>query len=270
MPLTKNRIGSNFMGMTSQVVHFLLIPVFLVLFILLYNPYGLREVLNQDSDQFSLNISIILLICMGVLIISRCTLFALRKYFSITFFAYGVICFFEVVTIGLFESLYLCLKLGGLNYFAVLARCFLVCFSILPYPYVIIGLILYIQNTKNNFVNPENDTLVRFYDENKRLKFVIAQSAVLYIGAAENYVEIYYLDGLVKKKTTVRTSMRSVEEKLVSYGIVRCHRSFIINPAHVKMIEKDSFGILMAVLDTQEKTTVPVSKRYYDSVLSLL
>ena len=63
--------------------------------------------------------------------------------------------------------------------------------------------------------------------------------------------------------------MKKIDELVSRYGLVRCHRSFLINPSHVKMLKKGKEGVLQAELD-ECPALVPVSKRYYDNLASLL
>jgi DNA-binding LytR/AlgR family response regulator len=51
---------------------------------------------------------------------------------------------------------------------------------------------------------------------------------------------------------------------------MRCHRSFYINPAHVKVLRKDRDGIMYAELDADDVRHIPVSKKYYDHLSDML
>ena len=53
-------------------------------------------------------------------------------------------------------------------------------------------------------------------------------------------------------------------------GLVRCHRSFFLNAAHVALVKKDPGGYAVAQLDQDGAREIPVSKRYYQSVTALL
>ena len=68
----------------------------------------------------------------------------------------------------------------------------------------------------------------------------------------------------------LRSSMKSIEELCASHSLVRCHRSYIVNPEHVRILRKDSRGLLFADLDTPEPVSVPVTKTYYDRLAELI
>ena len=56
--------------------------------------------------------------------------------------------------------------------------------------------------------------------------------------------------------------MKSVEEICLDNGLIRCHRSFYINPRHVEVLRKDKEGVMYAELDVKESRHVPVSKSF--------
>ena len=51
---------------------------------------------------------------------------------------------------------------------------------------------------------------------------------------------------------------------------MRCHRSFFVNAAHVELLKKDANGYALAQLDQEGLKNIPVSKKYYDSIVALL
>ena len=63
--------------------------------------------------------------------------------------------------------------------------------------------------------------------------------------------------------------MKALESLCEGKGLVRCHRSYIINPSHVKALSKGKEGLIEAEMDI-ECPPIPVSKRMYDDLSSLL
>jgi DNA-binding LytR/AlgR family response regulator len=57
---------------------------------------------------------------------------------------------------------------------------------------------------------------------------------------------------------------------LARHGLVRCHRSYFINAAHVDLVRKDANGFALAQLDWEDIKPIPVSKRYYEAVTAVL
>ena len=116
----------------------------------------------------------------------------------------------------------------------------------------------------------DDDSLMRFRDQQKQVKLIIASAAVLYVEAKENYVLIRYKDGDVLKEYTLRSSMVALEELMRKHGLVRCQRSYYINPVHVKVLRKDKEGSISAELTTPNQKAIPVSPRYYDALAAML
>ena len=71
------------------------------------------------------------------------------------------------------------------------------------------------------------------------------------------------------KDYALRNSMKAVESLVEGKGLVRCHRSYMLNPLHVKALSKGKEGVIEAEMDAG-CPPVPVSKRYYDNLSSLL
>ena len=62
---------------------------------------------------------------------------------------------------------------------------------------------------------------------------------------------------------------RFVEDAFRGTVIVRCHRSFIVNIAHIKVIKHEK-GKATVVMDDNVGTVIPVSKSYYKELMNIL
>ena len=170
---------------------------------------------------------------------------------------------------ALFTALYVSLiTKGALSYFNALLYSFIYLLAVLVYPYLVITLsqLLKSASASKAAVVDDTGTRMRFYDDKHTLKFVIAASAVLYIEAQENYVRIYYIDADQVKSYQLRATMKKLEESLSSNGLVRCHRSYFVNPKHIHALRKDKDNYIYAEIDDLAHTTIPISKKYYDEV----
>jgi len=140
---------------------------------------------------------------------------------------------------------------------------------VLIYPYVIITLSLFlVAQYRQSQIDEKQESKIRFYDERKNLKLVVAASSILYIEAEENYIKICYLDGQQLNEYMLRRSMKSVEPLCAEYGLLRCHRSYYVNPMHIKALRKEREGVIVAELDVETVGNIPVTKRYYDDLSS--
>ena len=97
-----------------------------------------------------------------------------------------------------------------------------------------------------------------------------ASSAVLYIKAEENYVRIRYVEGDRLREYPLRASMKSLEELMQKHGLIRCQRSYFVNPQHIKVLRRDKEGMITAELDTTQAQPIPVSPRYYNELAKWL
>lgn len=267
-------IARTFYKMPSTVMFFTVVPLFYFLFILAYDPFRISDFLAVGQGRYTLNLIICTLIVLAVMVLSRLLLFILRRVLDLNWSLYVLWCAGEAVIMGLFMSIPLGIGWAGeQTYFTTMSLCVLYTVAVLVFPMSLLTMAvqLYVLNKRASLAPKVDErTLIRFYDEQKRLKIVLSSEAVLYIESEENYVHIVYLDNNRVKDYTLRSSMRALEEAVERHGLVRCHRSFFLNPVHVELLRKDAIGYALAQLDRVEVKQIPVSKRYYDALAALL
>ena len=259
--------------MPVNCLFFVVVPLFYFLFVLSYDPFDISEFLAVGKDLLTLNLLITTLILLGVLSLSRMLLFILRKVIDMNWALYILWCVGETVAAGLLFSIPMGIGWAGVYpYFRIMTRCVLYLSGIVVIPYAIITLSVQVHILSKRAGVPAVDekTLIRFYDGQKRLKLIVSSEAVLYIEAEENYVHIVHMDNGRVKDFTLRSSMQALEEMLRRHGLVRCHRSYFINVSHVELFKKDANGYALAQLDHEGVKPIPVSKKYYEAVSTLL
>jgi len=259
----------------AYAIHIVALPLFLVCFLLAFDPRTLgNETFSEVfASYYTLNVLMYLTISLAVLSLTRLVFFFICriKKVNMTWFWYSLWCIMEVVILSQFLTLYSALMLD-LSYLPALALCIRLIALILVFPYVILALSFYVHDLSgaSRMKQDEDGSLLRLYDENQKLKLVIAPSAVLYLQSDENYVKVYYLESGKLKTYTLRNSMKSLETSAGEHGLVRCHRSYLVNPNHVKVLKKEAEGSIIAELDIDMASSVPVSKRYYENLSDLL
>lgn len=259
--------------MPVNTAFMVVLPLFWLLFVLLYTPLGLHDFLNVGQDRFPLNLIITTLTVLGVVAISRMLLFLLRRVLSLSVLQYVLWNIVEVFVAGLFLTIPLGIGWAGDKpYFSVMIKCVADLAAVELFPYVILNMWVALTDLAAKKAAPQEDTasLIRFTDEMKRTKLVVATSAIYYLESDENYVHIIYLDNGKVKDYCLRSSMRSLEGLLEQNSFVRCHRSYYVNPRHVTLVRKDTAGFALAQLDNEVLKPIPVSRRFYESVISLL
>lgn len=119
--------------------------------------------------------------------------------------------------------------------------------------------------SKNKSSNKE---LINLQSDSGKDIISISKDAILYFEAQDNYVAIQYLDSDTSKRELLRTTMRTLEEKLEPYSMVRCHRSFMVNLNNVIKVKGNAHKLNLYV--TNSKLPVPVSRSYVSKIKSLL
>lgn len=256
----------------SAILHSLIVPVFVLVFTIYYKPQGLCEMLSMDNVSFAFNSTIVFCIVLLSVTTTRFWLYFIGRFKRVTRSVYVVWCFGEMVVASLFCSLYLVLMSPvSLSFFEVAGSLYvmLVAISIYPYGFLWLGMELYSKNQED--AKPKDESsLMRFYDEYKKLRLVIAPEALLFIKSEDNYVQIHYLDNGRTKKFILRSSMKALEDVLAKRGLVRCHRSFFLNPLHVKIVHRDPTGLLVADLKHDGFEPIPISRKYQETISRML
>ncbi len=112
--------------------------------------------------------------------------------------------------------------------------------------------------------------MTHFYDTGGVLKFSVKMSDLIYIKSSDNYITVYYADGGRVASVLVRTPMKSIEAELKSKGVVRCHRSYMVNAKNIKIFERQKEGIVVRLdVPGKEQLQIPVSKSYVRDVFTL-
>ena len=251
-----------------QLLHMLVLPVFFFAFILIYRPFSMHQMVG--SELFGVHVTIISCIIFASAVILRLLYYYLPLRLNYTLYIFW--CLAEIIFMTFFVALYLWLVLDKpMQYFDMMKNSFQYIFLTLVIPYSLLALSVRVYDYANKPTgSDETVRRMRFYDSSHNLKFVINPDSVLYISAEENYIHIYYSDGVKIKSYVLRNSMKAVDELCLTNGLVRCHRSYFINPSHIKVLRKDREGVVFAVLDVDDVIDIPVSRKYYNSLSDLL
>ncbi len=253
-------------------MHSLIVPLFALIFIIYYKPYDVYAFLSMEHASFAFNVTILFCITLVSISITRGWLYLIGKYRRITKSVYLAWCIGETLVASLFISLYIVLmdkesasffELAGSSYIMMLATC------IYPYGFLWLGMELYSKNNEEH-ESSDDSSLIRFHDEYKKLRLVIAPDAVIFIKSEDNYVQIHYIDKNRTKKFILRSSMRALEDTLGQHGLVRCHRSYFINPAFIRIVHRDTSGLIVAELNQDGYESIPISRKYQDAITKLL
>ena len=257
-----------FRKLPVQVWYFLAAPLFWMAFLLIYRPFDSRVYLDAGRGLYYFSIPILFSILFVTLVCTRLAFHFIFRGRRLSVFGYTGWCLVEMLLASAFMAIYMSLiTQPHSTYFAALGQCSRLCFLTLAFPYAIITLSLFLT-ARAEVAELKQDHMLRLTDENQKLKLVVASSSVVYVAAEENYVRIHYMEGIRLKDYVLRNSMKSVESICEGKGLVRCHRSYILNPSHVRALSRGKEGIIEAEMDV-DCPPIPVSKRYYDTLASL-
>lgn len=263
-----NKIPASLHSLTTLLLHVFAMPVFFLGFILIYESRWMVQFLDAGHGMTVFNTLMLTSILIGVVGASRVIMTVVGNHHRISWWQYVLWSFAEVFVYSCFAGLYMALIYGTYGYFPALAKCLQLSLATLSYPYLIFAiLIAYIRPDEEQAAAED---LVRFIDSTGRLKLVIAHDVLLYIEAQENYVSIHYLEGNTRKEYSLRQSMRGIEELMARHGIIRCQRSYFVNPRHVKVLRRDKEGFIQAELDVDNNRPIPVSPKYYEQLSRIL
>lgn len=261
----------NFMHVLGAVLFFLAA-------VLLYEPRALADLMHTGESNlagltnvWSFNISIVTAIIFVSTLFSRMLFCLLKNRLEISWFWYGIWCLVEIIATSAFVALYMALISGGSeSWFYFLGQSLGSVGSILIFPYLIISMAYGWRDAA--IADPASDegTRLKFYDNRHLLKFVTTTGSVLYIESNENYVNIHYLENGAVRKFQLRSSMKALDPLCDKAGFVRAHRCYFLNPKHIKTIRKDEEGLYYANLDAGAGIEIPISKKYYSNLVSLL
>lgn len=272
--IVQKSLPHTFKKFTTQIVYFLVVPFFLLVFAALYTPFHIDSLLDTETTRasYSFNITMVMCILLVVMVISRVVLYLTRAINHMSLNLYRIWCVMEIVVSSFFVALYISL-IGHFQkqYLEILVITAAYLFLTLLIPYLFIELAYRFSAVKS--IDPEtvaNDSRIHFYDSRHNLKFVVAADHILYIKADENYITIHYTEAEKMKTYEMRSSMKNIEDICTSNGILRCHRSYFINPTHIKALRKDKENLIVAELDIKEGTLIPVSKTYYEDLVKVL
>lgn len=262
--------------------------VFSLVFINLYQPYGSRDWLQGGISETRYFLLSLLLVFIGmcVVAVSRIILYKHCKKLRrpVTLWTYSLWIAAEVISIAFsFTVLEMSIFDDERSFLELLKISFVNTFWILLIPYTLAWLFFSwrdkdrrlkaIADYRGGARGPQPadaalQPMVIFYDAKGDVKLSVKAQDLVYIKGADNYLTVHYVDGEKMGSYMVRSTFKSVEVDLKEKGIIRCHRSYMVNRRHVKLYQKGKDGFVVK-LDAVPPIDIPVSKNYVSDVSGL-
>ena len=259
----------------------LVTAIFGELFILFFQPVESRGWVESDWG-YLLWTTIVVLVAVAMIALSRTIMYHYAKHREITYIEYAIWIFLEVCLISAVYAVFPVVVMRdfaeerGLELFylfkeATLATTFIL---LIPYAFAIMLAVLKdrgerIQQLMGNTQSDPQPDKYNFYDEKGDLKLSVNPEMVYYIDSADNYVQIHYVNAGKLEKLLIRNSLKNIEWRFRDKGLVRCHRSYIVNLSLVKLFRRQEGEIYLDFGD-ERLPAIPVSKGYGESVMALL
>lgn len=251
-----------------------------VLFIVFYQP---ASFMRTDESISNLNVYIFTVIMVSsgaaLFVISRLFLYLIQRKHSMEFFHFIIWMAAELIVISVLLTV-IAFFLGNVKRLAfsdMLWHVSLDFLSVIAVPYIISVLIFNLDDRRQRLANlqatlesaslklpSEGDNLL-FKDRGGKLSFSTRRSNVLYIEAADNYCNIHYLNEGKEDMFILHNSMKQLNASDEYNGLLRCHRSFMVNIENVKLLRKDKDGLVLEL--TEGSKAIPVSRTYNESVV---
>lgn len=106
---------------------------------------------------------------------------------------------------------------------------------------------------------------IQIFDEKGEMRLSVRRENLVMIESADNYICVYYINGDKSKKSMIRNTLSRVAEHLKGSRIVRCHRSYMINLDHAKVLHRDKEGVFIE-LGIEGLPDIPISRTYADNI----
>lgn len=260
--------------------------VYSLIFINIFRPFNsVSWIPGINSFNYFLYSSIMVLIGLTLISISRIIMYFFVKKISIGYLEYLIWIFAEIAILA-GSYVFIAYKVGfidnflnqnpGLVYWEAIFEIFRKAIAnttwMLLIPYIISFLYLYNEHLIRNVINRQEENkeknVIQFKDEKNEIRFTIASDKVVFIESSDNYSVIKYLNNDKISDFVLRSSLKKLSNELKDTSIQRCHRSYMINFEHITSLRKDN-GDISLEFDIPNLKEIPISKSYNDKVMDL-
>jgi len=248
---------------------------FSLIFINVYEPFGVNVWFKITRWQLLLYSSLITLTGVLVVVLSRIIMYYASRRKKLNYVHYLIWVLAEIIFMAMFYALYIKVILHDQRFFPDLIKlCIQNTALLLLLPYSVTW--LYFSWKEKNLeiaemahgmaVSDPTKLMIPFNDEKGVLRFSVKMENLLYLEASDNYVSIYYLNKEKVTRFMLRNTLKTLEEDLKGTEMVRCHRSYMVNYEKVKIIRREKDGVRLE-LDLPSAIDLPVTKTYMENVM---
>lgn len=267
--------------------------IFLMLFILMYQPFGVYSEMKNTSYSIAELLLLLLFFSSVIFLVLAFSQFILRKLFSVENYTikYFLKWFFiDVLLIVLVTTIidYFVFEEDVITIDNILEEMFLYSFLtyvglcvVLLYPVMGILVYTYLKQLLNDKITLEkdltvvkkhykiasgNDDLIKVLDENNVCKLTIAINAIYAIESQNQYILIKYIKNGRLIEQSIRTRFSKILNELKEFpSLIKCHRSYAVNLMNIESLKylNQKPNLILGGL---EMIKIPVSKTYLKDV----
>ena len=258
--------------------------LFAVVFMNLYVPFSPSAWFEFGYSSRFLYTLLFFFLSIIVLVISRIVMYKTKYLFEMKVWHYVLWCIAEVVLIcGIYTGMTVLISElpEDMTVYDVFLKSLLYGTISLGVPYVISTLyfmvvekekIIRLMNYSNVVTDEppqvEDDQKITLFDIGGTLRFSVRRQNLYYIESDDNYIKVWYDDGNGElKQYMLRCRLKTVEETFRDSTLVRCHRKYVVNTEHVKVLRKEGDAFVLE-LDRENIQNIPVTKTYEKAVLA--
>lgn len=246
----------------------LFVGVFLGIFLSIFQPFNLDNVEIEKRYFVALGYAAIAYITMYIshLVFNKKFIKQSIQFIDLSLF-YIVSCFF----IGLISSIYNDIIFRKVfftidSFYKFQYYIFVLC--LIPF---ILLLLIWSNRMKNIQLKQNLDKTnlgnkkITLHADNPVNNFKVDLTKLVYISAANNYVDIYYLNENQLNHKLIRNSLKNIESDLKPYpNFFRCHKGYIVDLNRAKRINKIENGYKLWL--NIDNISIPVSRSKVNEV----
>jgi hypothetical protein len=273
-----NQVLPNYLTTKKNtIIQIAFTTIFAFAFIIIYRPFG-YEKWYTEVKQWQLLVASLVVVLTGMIVVllSRVLMLNSKKTHEITLAVYIWFKIAEVISSGLFYTLFEILILNDerspvflfLNAIQNTSLILLIPYTVTILFFAWSDIKKKLDQVVTQFKNP-SDIFIPFKDEKGKLKITIKCSDLYYLESNDNYVNINYFDKETIKTYMIRNSLKNYEKELIDYPLVRCHRKYAVNIKNVKILKKGKKGFEI-IIDSKSNEQIPVSRSYEKELIKKL
>jgi hypothetical protein len=261
------------------------VPIFALLFITIYSPFDFDRIDSDAHFLSKLNISrellvqlitiCLIIIGMAVAALSRWFMDLYTRRHQMSYVSYILWIGCEVLAMTLIFTIVALFTDTNKGVVTLFRNSLVKTFLILLIPYTMCYIyfiwqerVAQLRLLRERIAEDETalqSAYVQIFDEKGEMRLSVRREHLLLIESADNYICVWYKNNNTPKKVLVRNTLKQVSEQLSSTHIQRCHRSYLVNLEHVKVLRREKEGVFVE-LGIEGVPDVPISKTYSDSI----